>query len=208
MELLYGYKKRATVSYHLSKAILEIACPLIEEKLSNTQSLPKLRGKRAFYDIESDAELAKTRSLKLKHEKVGHLKDNWHVDYEVGLGGHGKVLISNSKKVEGKGGSKLELHVLLWHGTTKYEIPMVMTRQQENELGLPRGSLLHKPMNFYNRYTEHMNWKRYSRRGIEWEVVSAFQKYILGIVDDGIEEAAMILEREERERDDIKKAFE
>lgn len=208
LELLYGYKRRTMVSHHLSKALLTIACPLIEEKLTNVQNLPRFRGKRGFYDVESDAELSKTRHLKLKHEKVGHLKDNWHVDFEAGLGGHGRVLISNSKKVEGKGGSMLELHVLLWWGTSTYEIPWVRTRKEENELGLPRGSLLHKPMNFYNRYTEHMNWKRYKRRGIEWEVVSTFQKYVLDIVNDSIEEAAMILNKEEREHDDIKKAFE
>lgn len=123
-----------------TKALLEIATPVIQANLKNAQNLPTKEGLKQFYDTESVGAKRRAQSsrqmarkpLTIKPQQP-HLLDLWEVGYKTGRGGHGAIIVSNPKVVTSKNGS-FSLLKLLWEGTKRYIVPIPLNAQEKSKI--------------------------------------------------------------------------
>jgi hypothetical protein len=171
--------------------MLESACPIIEQRLSDLAYLGQFTwyGFTAFYD-DSPERFQET-----------HLKDNFSVEYDGTA-----FQISNSKSVSGATGKPINLfEQLLYPGFGPYSVPTTnrsamrarmgeeryayetRTKKQRKavEMKLYKGNL----MTFYYRYHGMWYYNRSKRAGMNTSLHSKFKEYIDGAIRYGVEAA-------------------
>jgi len=187
IETVYVGHKKVLTGVRFTSQVLEGACPLIEERLSDPRYLDQFQwnNKQAFYNDEPGGikETTKTRG--------DHMVDHFFAVPEVAAGGWGAIHLGNTKEVHSSRGTWNLFDELLFPGFGAYAIPTQSVRMEKGankkENYMKNIVVNVRPMNFYYRYKGQFFYNASKRGGFTDSLHSKFKEYIYGAILYGIE---------------------